>query len=212
MTPRPVLVNLELSPVKEGTVADHVRRGLGGAVLIALTAAGCAPVSKVIDPMIDVGPGLEAPASWLRPVDECLRRSGIVAVEVVPPRAGTNAKYGYAWQTNASFTWQPRQDQMDDAMSCHFNASSNDGEMPEEELRALFDRWGKERLCLLDFGVDVPEPPAFDDSRDAWNTGVGHQWSPIGAMRPTQEMLDTCGLEMAVDDGGTPIKASNADP
>ena len=166
---------------------------LMGILLVGVLIAGCS-VTETLEPKVELGPGVVVPTSWVTPVERCLLDRGFVATAVVEGDTGTNEKFDYSWSTKRHFVWEGPAGTGPLAFACEHALGDDQTTLTPDEIAEVYDRWVKERLCLVDLGITVPSPPTLDEFQRTWVTGP---WTPGDTIRiPSRQVLDTCGLEM----------------
>ncbi len=166
-------------------------------LLVSALLVGACSVMEDLGPTVELGPTVKVPASRVRPVDTCLHDAGFIATAFHEGTSRSNEKYGYSWETPTYFTWETPADgfraSAAAALRCRSVFDPYQG-LTDDEISATYERWTKERLCLMDLGFTVPQPPPLEEFKRTWTTGP---WTPGDAIRnPSQAAHDACGLEM----------------
>ena len=149
------------------------------AAFLAITATACAAVavpSATVVPASAEAPSAAPSTGLLIPTGDvpawvqCALDGGLRLVSVVPPQiAGDPPEYRFEWDHGgeglAIFT------------ECTDKYPTPDKPKTDAEVRVIFDRWVKERECLVGLGYHPVEPPTFEKFLADWNsTGP---WMPI---------------------------------
>jgi hypothetical protein len=162
---------------------------------LALGLSACGGIPVVTSSTVELGPTVKVPASWVRPVDQCMHDAGLIAVAVHEGVSGTNERYGYSWQGTTYFTWEAPSGANQAAAGACGNRFAPNQPKSDEEIRAIYDRWSLERRCLIDLGYQPDEPPSSGEFLRTWRT-TG-PWMPVdGISNPSAAARETCGLEM----------------
>lgn len=138
-----VIVAVATLSVFGGRWLDITSGGLGGLNTDAGGATGL---------VVTLGPTVTVPASWVRPVDECLHEAGFIAIAVHPAVSGSNAKYGYSWESPTYFSWTTPGVAIQGAAEALQTCSgeyATDQPKTDQEIKVIYDRWVLERRCLM---------------------------------------------------------------
>jgi hypothetical protein len=133
-------------------------------------ALACGPTGEVSKPTPTEAPGQSIPTEGLPADIKCYLDHGIRLVRIDPPMAEGD-RPGYVLESDLpAAEYRLVRDQ------CEKLAPAAK-EQTDAEVRVIFDRWLKERECLIGLGYHPVEPPTFEKFLADWrSTGP---WMPI---------------------------------
>lgn len=160
-------------------VYDRTRRAraIARVLLVAIAAiiVACGPSPRASpdssgEPTNGTAPEVSIPASQVDANTKCLLDHGFKLVGTSFP-GGSGAPPAYEVSTEGLTAAEASQAASDCAQ---FAPSPR--VLSDVEIRVVYDRWVRERECLIGLGYHPTEPPTFETFISDWNTGP---WDPL---------------------------------
>lgn len=147
--------------------------GCALAALVLLATGACSPAAgqtpKAGGPSASLGAAI--PTGQLPPLTQCLVDRGFWIERVEAPQA--------SWDTPTYVLGSDLP--ADQAMAVTDECRRSIPPKPpktDAEIRVIYDRWVKERTCLIGLGYQPAEPPSFEQFLSDWRSPKG-PWMPI---------------------------------
>lgn len=164
-------------------------------IAVVVTTFGCGQTPATHPPASPgTGAGVPIPIGQLPADTQCMVDHGWQLVEMLPPEVPGDPP-GYKLESDLP------SDQMAAIIEECQKLAPSAPVMTDRELRAIYDRWVKERECLVGLGYHPTEPPTFEKFAADWRT-TG-PWGPLdgvdtGAWTDAayQAAKEACTLEM----------------